>query len=134
MPSQRRIEANRRNAQKSTGPKSVAGKAVSSLNAIKTGIHGRIRILPSENKADLRKLTAAYYAHFRPTTPETRTHVNSLIQCEWLFRRYHGEEIQLHRRFETTLHTFRHALESIDQLQGKPAINYEQPERLHLLN
>src|ERR1039457_3758568 len=34
MSTLRQIEANRRNAQKSTGPASVTGKAVSSMNAL----------------------------------------------------------------------------------------------------
>ncbi len=38
MASQRQIEANRRNAQKSTGPKTQAGKARSRLNARKHGL------------------------------------------------------------------------------------------------
>jgi hypothetical protein len=36
MATLRQIEANRRNAQKSTGPTSVAGKAASSMNALKS--------------------------------------------------------------------------------------------------
>jgi hypothetical protein len=36
MSTLRQIEANRRNAQKSTGPTSVTGKAASSMNALKT--------------------------------------------------------------------------------------------------
>jgi hypothetical protein len=36
MSTLRQIEANRRNAQKSTGPTSVIGKAVSSMNNLKT--------------------------------------------------------------------------------------------------
>jgi hypothetical protein len=36
MSSQHQIDANRRNAQKSTGPTCVTGKAVSSMNALKT--------------------------------------------------------------------------------------------------
>jgi hypothetical protein len=36
--SQKQIEANRRNARKSTGPKTRVGKANSKLNAIKHGI------------------------------------------------------------------------------------------------
>src|ERR1035441_4631947 len=38
MSTLRQIDANRRNAQKSTGPTSVTRKAVSSMNALKTGI------------------------------------------------------------------------------------------------
>ena len=68
MSTPRQIEANRRNAQKSTGPTSVTGKAVSSMNALKTGIHAESLLLPSENLADLDQLTADYYQHHQPAS------------------------------------------------------------------
>jgi hypothetical protein len=37
----RKLEANRRNAQKSTGPKTVVGKAISSWNSLKHGLLSR---------------------------------------------------------------------------------------------
>jgi len=39
--SEARLAANQANAQLSTGPTSVTGKAASSLNALKTGLTGR---------------------------------------------------------------------------------------------
>ncbi|MBV9938821.1 MAG: hypothetical protein JO150_09975 [Acidobacteriaceae bacterium] len=39
--SERRLAANRANAQWSTGPQTPEGKAKSSLNAVKTGLTGR---------------------------------------------------------------------------------------------
>ena len=39
MASARQIEANRRNAQKSTGPKSEQGKQATRLNGLKHGLH-----------------------------------------------------------------------------------------------
>ena len=39
MSSKAQIAANRRNAQKSTGPRSVEGKAKSRMDALKTGIY-----------------------------------------------------------------------------------------------
>jgi hypothetical protein len=42
MASRRQIEANRRNARKSTGPKSRAGKRRASRNAIRHGLHREI--------------------------------------------------------------------------------------------
>jgi hypothetical protein len=42
----KRIEANRLNAQHSTGPKSEVGKSVSSQNAVKHGLLARIPVLP----------------------------------------------------------------------------------------
>jgi hypothetical protein len=50
MTSERQIAANKRNAQRSTGPRSVAGKAKVSVNAIKHGLRGRDVVLPTEDK------------------------------------------------------------------------------------
>ena len=72
MPTPRQIEANRRNAQKSTGPTSVTGKAASSMNALKTGIHAKSLVLPTENVAELEELVEDCYRSLHPTTPEAR--------------------------------------------------------------
>ena len=78
----RQIEANRRNAQKSTGPTSVTGKAASSMNGLKTGIHAKSLLLPSEKLADLELLIEEYYQHHHPACPEARSLVDDLIYCE----------------------------------------------------
>jgi hypothetical protein len=95
MASQRQVEANRRNAQKSTGPTSVTGKATSSMNALKTGIHAKSLLLPSEKLADLEQLIEEYYSHHTPATPEARALVDDLIYAEWLKRRLRAAETQL---------------------------------------
>ena len=41
MASQAQIDANRRNAQRSTGPKTEAGKTRAELNALKDGSHAK---------------------------------------------------------------------------------------------
>ena len=94
MSTLRQIEANRRNAQKSTGPTSVTGKATSSMNALKTGIHAESLVLPSENLADLDQLIADFYHHHSPTTPDARGLVDDLIYCEWTLRRLRAAETQ----------------------------------------
>ncbi len=38
MANQKQIEANRRNARRSTGPRTAAGKAISKNNAVKHGV------------------------------------------------------------------------------------------------
>jgi hypothetical protein len=95
MSSQRQIEANRRNAQKSTGPTSVTGKAASSMNALKSGIHAKSLVLPSEKLADLDQLIADYYQRHNPATPEARFYLDEVIHCEWLLRRYRTAETQM---------------------------------------
>jgi hypothetical protein len=91
----RQIEANRRNAQKSTGPTSVTGKAASSMNALKSGIHAKSLVLPSEKLADLDQLIADYYQRHNPATPEARFYLDEVIHCEWLLRRYRTAETQM---------------------------------------
>ena len=49
--SSRRAEANRQNAQKSTGPKTAEGKARSRFNAVKHGMRAATPVLPGEDAA-----------------------------------------------------------------------------------
>ena len=94
MSTLRQREANRRNAQKSTGPTSVTGKAASSMNALKTGLHAKSLVLPSENLADFDQLVDEYYLRHPPATPEARCLVDDLIRCEWTLRRIDAAEAQ----------------------------------------
>jgi hypothetical protein len=89
------IEANRRNAQKSTGPRSVEGKASSRLNALKTGIDARSTVIRGEDPDALETLAADYYERFRPATPDQCFFVDALVQADWLLRRLRKIEAQL---------------------------------------
>ena len=95
MPSLKQTEANRLNSRKSTGPRSVEGKAASSMNALKSGIDAKSQILPDERRASLEALIAEYYLRFHPTTPEQRMYVDILIDSEWLLRRFRTAEAEL---------------------------------------
>ena len=94
MSTPRQIEANRRNAQKSTGPTSVTGKAASAMNALKTGIHAQSLVLPTEDPAEFDELVEDSYRSFHPTTPEARSLVDEFIYCEWNLRRLRAAETQ----------------------------------------
>ena len=87
MATEKQIEANRRNATKSTGPRSPEGKARSSMNALKSGVDSEAEIIPGENPAALEELTAEYLQRWRPTTPEQRRYVDTLIRNDWLLSR-----------------------------------------------
>ena len=95
MSTLRQIEANRRNAQKSTGPTSVTGKAASSMNALKTGIHAKSLVLPTEDPAELEELVEDSYRSFHPTTPDARSLVDEFIYCEWTLRRLRAAETRI---------------------------------------
>src|SRR5258708_1951743 len=95
MPTQAQINANRRNAQKSTGPTSPEGKARSSLNALKSGIDAWSHIIPGEDPAELEALTAAFHQHYQPSDPIQLSLVDTLVSTEWIQRRLRRIEAQL---------------------------------------
>ena len=91
----RQIQANQLNATQSTGPRSIEGKAVVSMNALKSGLDAKSVIIRGESSADFATLTTQYYDRWLPTTPEQRALVDALIAGEWLNRRYLRLETQL---------------------------------------
>jgi len=95
MTTQSQIDANRRNAQKSTGPVTVTGRNISRFNALKTGIHAKSTVIPGENAEDLDQLVADYREQYRPVTPEQRFLVDTMVNAEWMLRRYHKVEADL---------------------------------------
>ena len=88
MASRKQIEANKINAQSCTGPTSQAGKAVSSQNALKTGIDAESEVIRCESRSEYDQLIAEFYARYHPAFPEERGLVDSLIRSEWLSRRH----------------------------------------------
>jgi hypothetical protein len=51
MATQAQVEANRQNAQKSTGPKTAEGKMAVALNAVKHGLTANIDVVCWEDRA-----------------------------------------------------------------------------------
>ena len=87
MSSLRQIAANRRHARKSTGPTSAAGKAVSSMNSLKSGIHGKFLPLLYGNCAGREQLIDEYFQSFHPASPDARSFDGLLIRCQWTLHR-----------------------------------------------
>jgi len=94
MISDKQTEANRLNAQKSTGPITDAGKAISSQNAFKSGLYAQSMIIPGERLEDFQALSSEYYERCQPATPEERACVDLAIRHEWFLRRYTNVECQ----------------------------------------
>jgi hypothetical protein len=94
MATEKQIAANRLNAQKSTGPRSAEGKAVSSGNALKTGLYCPGIIIGHESSIQLETLEAQFTAEYRPSTPTERALVDTLIHLEWMLRRYRWLETE----------------------------------------
>jgi hypothetical protein len=95
MATPKQSAANRTNAQKSSGPRTSAGKAISRFNALKHGIYAVHQIMFDEKPEDLAELTAEYHEHHRPADPKERILVDILVQSEWRLRRMRRIEADL---------------------------------------
>ncbi len=93
--SEARLEANRRAAQASTGPKSPEGKAKVSQNAVKTALTGRTVLLPFDNIDAYQTLLSEWMAEFTPVGPIEKGLVQSLVDTAWRLERIPGLEYAL---------------------------------------
>ena len=83
----RQIEANRRNALKSTGPKTAAGKERSRRNAVRHGLTAETVISMLEDAEDYRQFEAAVIADYDARSAVERELVLRLVSVLWRLRR-----------------------------------------------
>src|SRR4051812_10200223 len=95
MSSLKQIEANRRNAARSTGPNTPAGRTASSGNSLRTGLYAKSQVIKGEDPAVFDALTADYYERFQPGAPDQRALLDTLISSEWLLRRLRRVEAEM---------------------------------------
>src|SRR4051794_33008677 len=96
MSSEAQLAANRRNSELSTGPKTEAGKAKSSLNAVRHGFTGRTVLLPSDDTAAYEAHLQAFQKRYAPATDEERNLVQSLADTEWRLLRIPSLEMGIY--------------------------------------
>ena len=88
--SEARKEANRQNAQYSTGPTTIAGVAASSQNRTVHGLarhNGSFRLLPMEKQDKFEALKTELADEHQPSTPTEAILVNSMAESLWLKQR-----------------------------------------------
>jgi hypothetical protein len=87
MTSERQAEANRQNAQKSTGPRTPAGKAVVALNGIKHGLLSRESLIKGESEAELVDFGKRLRAKLAPVGELELLFADRVISTAWRLRR-----------------------------------------------
>jgi hypothetical protein len=96
--SDRRLIANRLNAQKSTGPRTPDGKAKSALNSLKHGLTARAPVLANEDPSEFLLFQDAMLEELNPLTVEQFNRAQPLIEVSWKLHRYrHAEAIVLQK-------------------------------------
>ena len=85
--SQAKLEANRANAQSSTGPRTEEGKAIAALNNLRHGFNGVFCVLPSESSKAFIRLADDLVNEHQPATPTERLLVMDMARHYWLLQR-----------------------------------------------
>jgi len=87
MSTEAQILANRRNAQKSTGPRSPHGKTAISQNAVKHGFSARQALISSECRADFDLYRDQILDELSPTTPMESILAERIVSLSWRLKR-----------------------------------------------
>lgn len=87
----KQLTANRLNAGKSTGPKTVNGKAVAKMNALKHGILSREVVVRGlhikESRRDFAALHRRFFDELAPVGPVEEMLVDQIVTAHWRLRR-----------------------------------------------
>src|SRR5918997_990634 len=87
MTGEKKPEENRRNALKSTGPKTPEGKDAVRLNALRHGLRSEEILLPGEDEQALRELDEYLRAELQPTGELENLLIDRVVTAYWRLRR-----------------------------------------------
>jgi hypothetical protein len=119
MTSLRQIDANRRNARKSTGPTSEEGKHRSRRNAVRHGLTAETIIEVLEDPADYKAFELSVTADFNAQTAVERELVLRLASLLWRLRRATAIETGLLQMQSDILREIRQAREAQTHSNGR---------------
>jgi hypothetical protein len=118
MCSQKKRESNRRNALRSTGPRTVHGKARSRQNALKHGVFCGDTVLAGECQQQFDSLRAALLIRLCPRDVLELFLVERIVIAMWKLQRVQGAEACLHASRAEPFTSKREA--GLDNLHERP--------------
>jgi hypothetical protein len=95
MTSDIQLEANRNNAQKSTGPATEAGKSAIRLNATRHGLTSQVACMTWEDRAAFNQFCAAIVTDFKPEGAIETQLAQSIAEDHWRLNRARAIEENL---------------------------------------
>ncbi len=87
MTTEAQIIANRHNAQKSTGPRTIEGKSAVSQNAVQHGFSAHQDVISSENPADFELYRNQLLAELAPASPMESMLAERIVGLSWRLKR-----------------------------------------------
>jgi hypothetical protein len=130
MISLQRIEANRRNALRSTGPRTEEGKQRSRLNAVRHGLTAETVVGNLEDADDYKAFEAAIISDNDPETAVGRELVLRLASLLWRLRRANAIEADLFEIHAKATREIRPGIDLPTQASDEPVahVAYDQAE------
>ena len=101
----KQLAANRANAGKSTGPRSVQGKEIVRFNGLKHGLAGKLAFLPGQDRQAYDELHRGFQANCLPTNDTQRAAVRAVADAFWRLEQVRAVENSLYAGGE---HDFSH--------------------------
>jgi hypothetical protein len=101
MATLKQFEANRRNAQHSTGPKTTEGKATVSMNALRHGLRARTVVLPGENREEFNHLCDDLEVEWHPQSRTEQFYVEQMAVSQWKLTRMEVGEVRILKDVES---------------------------------
>jgi len=133
MSTELKMQANRANAQSSTGPRTSQGKARSAQNACKHGLTAQQLMVRPEEREQFEELLAHYRSEIDPRGSIQQTLFDELVAAAWNLRRVRILQSQIdmldpqsdrlarhHTRIERTFHR---ALKELKALQTEATLH-----------
>ena len=96
-------ETSRRNARKSTGPRSREGKEAVRLNSLTHGAFAADMLLPGENAKAFRALEKSLRRHHRPANQEEEFLLSRMVLAAWRLQRLAAMESRVLRNQAASL-------------------------------
>jgi hypothetical protein len=144
MATEQQIQANRRNALRSTGPITPEGKAAVRLNALRHGMRARGILLPGESPEEYHRLCADLESDWQPQNRTEQLLVEQMAVAQWKLARLEvGErgiferdlpaerQLALLDRFSTYRgrleRSFSGAIHEIEHLRKQRAVPEDRP-------
>ncbi len=87
MATKAQVAANRRNAEKSTGPRTAEGKAAVAQNAVKHGLSGRLDVIQGEDPAEFDRHREALLAELKPRGVVESLLAERAVSLSWRLKR-----------------------------------------------
>jgi hypothetical protein len=128
MATLKQIEANRRNAQLSTGPRTPEGKAVVSLNSLRHGLRARTVVLPGEDCQEFLRLCDDLEAQWQPATRAELFYLEQMAVSQWKLTRMEVGEADIYRE-ATSAKTQIPLLDRLWQAQSRMERSYAKAHR-----